>query len=249
MGDLGNQKIILIALLGGIVPALFWLWFWLKEDKDNPEPRGLLLLTFLIGMAMVIFVLPFQQLARTHITDDKLLTTVWASMEEIIKFLAVSLVAFRSAYADEPLDFPIYMITAALGFAALENTLFLIHPLSANDTTVGLLTGNLRFLGATLLHAVSSSMVGIAIGLSFYSNWFEKKLYLFVGIITAITLHSLFNFFIMKNDGQNFFSVFGFLWIVTIISILLFEKLRRMSEALNYINVEPIEVGAYTPHQ
>ncbi len=241
MAGIGNQKIIIVALFGGIFPALFWLWFWLKEDKEHPEPKGLIFLTFLIGMATVIFVLPFEQLARVHIDNNTLLTTSWAAMEEIIKYLAVSLVAFKSAYADEPLDFPIYMITAALGFAALENTLFLVHPLSVSDTTVSLLTGNLRFLGATLLHAVASSIIGISIGLSFYGTWLEKKLYLVGGILTAISLHSLFNFFIMKNDGANFFSVFGFLWIVTIITILMFEKLRRMSEALNRINVEPIE--------
>lgn len=241
MGDITDHKVILVALVGGVFPALFWLWFWLKEDKERPEPRGLIFLTFLLGMATVIFVLPFQQLARTHIENQVLLTTIWATMEEIIKYSAVALVAFKSAYVDEPIDFPIYMIAAALGFAALENTLFLIHPLSVNDTTVGLLTGNLRFLGATLLHAVSSAMVGISMGLAFYGTWFQKKVYLFGGILTAIALHALFNFFIMKNDGQNFFSVFGFLWIVTIISILLFEKLRRMSEALTHVNVEPIE--------
>ncbi|MBP6856371.1 MAG: PrsW family intramembrane metalloprotease [Candidatus Pacebacteria bacterium] len=241
MGDLVNHKVILVALVGGIFPALFWLWFWLKEDKERPEPRGLIFLTFLLGMATVIFVLPFQQLARTHLDNQMFLTLVWATMEEVIKYGAVALVAFKSAYVDEPIDYPIYMIAAALGFAALENTLFLIHPLSVNDTTVGLLTGNLRFLGATLLHAVASAMVGISMGLAFYGTWFQKKFYLFGGILTAIALHALFNFFIMKNDGQNFFSVFGFLWIVTIICILLFEKLRRMSEALTHVNVEPIE--------
>lgn len=241
MGSISQQNIIIIALFGGLVPALLWLWFWLKEDRDHPEPKGLLFLTFLIGMATVIFVLPFEQLARMHITNEVVLTTLWATMEEVIKYIAVALVAFKSAYIDEPLDYPIYMITAALGFAALENTLFLVHPLSLSDTTVSLLTGNLRFLGATLLHAVASSIIGIAMGLSFYGGWFEKKLYLFGGILTSIVLHSLFNFFIMKNDGENFFSVFGFLWIITIITILMFEKLRRMSESLNRINVEPIE--------
>ncbi len=234
-----DQKTIGIALLGGLLPALLWLWFWLREDKERPEPRGLILLTFLVGMSAVILVLPFEQLARLRITDSTTLTIMWAGAEELIKYFGVFLIAFRSVYADEPVDFPIYMITVALGFAALENTLFLIHPLSESNATVSLLTGNLRFLGATLLHAVSSAMVGIGIGLSFFSNWITKKMFLFGGLLTAILLHSLFNFFIIKNDGQNFFGVFGFLWVVTIISLLLFEKLRRMGDSIYGSSEEP----------
>ena len=32
-----DPKIWALALLEGIVPALFWLWFWLKENKEKPE--------------------------------------------------------------------------------------------------------------------------------------------------------------------------------------------------------------------
>jgi RsiW-degrading membrane proteinase PrsW (M82 family) len=229
---MSDGKIIGIALLGGLVPALFWLWFWLREDKEHPEPKTMILLAFLVGMATVIIVLPFEQLARTKVENQNLLTIMWAAAEEIIKYAGVYLVALKSAQIDEPTDYPVYFIATALGFAALENTLFLIHPLTMGNTTVSLLTGNLRFLGATLLHAVSSSMIGIFMGLSFYGNWFNKKMMLTFGLLTAVLLHSLFNFFIIKNDGESFFSVFGFLWIITIISMLLFEKLRRMSEAI-----------------
>lgn len=224
-----QHNVIIIAFLGGLVPSLLWMWFWLNEDKEHPEPKALLALTFLLGMAMVIFVLPFEQLARAKIKNAQTLTILWATAEELIKYFAVAMIALKTRYIDEPVDYAIYFIAAALGFAALENTLFLIQPLSLGEGTVGLLTGNLRFLGATLLHSVASAIVGISMGLAFYSNWFNKKIALFVGIFSAIVLHSLFNFFIIKNDGENFFSVFGFLWIVTIITMLLFEKLRRMS--------------------
>ena len=39
MNDL-NLTMSLFALIGGFVPALVWLWFWLKEDKQKPEPKG-----------------------------------------------------------------------------------------------------------------------------------------------------------------------------------------------------------------
>ena len=92
-----------------------------------------------------------------------------------------------------------------------------------------MLTGNLRFLGSTLLHAVSSGVIGIALGLSFKLEGFTKKIYILIGIIFAIALHSAFNFFIMNNNGSDFLKVFAFLWVATIINLLLFEKLRRIS--------------------
>ncbi len=225
-----SNNIILTAFVGGLVPALLWLFFWLREDKEHPEPRGLLFITFVAGMASVILVLPFEQLAQQKIGSSISLTILWAAAEEIIKLLIVVLIVFKTSQLDEPVDYPIYFITAALGFAALENTLFLLTPLGQNEVTVSLLTGNLRFLGATLLHAVCSSIIGISLGLAFFSTWINKKIALFTGLFTAVALHALFNFFIIKGDGQNFLAVFAFLWVITIITILLFEKLRRMGE-------------------
>ena len=79
-----------------------------------------------------------------------MLLLVWAAIEELVKFSAISLVALRSVYFDEPVDALIYMITVALGFAAIENSLFLLAPLLDGDLTGSLLTGNLRYMGATL---------------------------------------------------------------------------------------------------
>ena len=225
-----DPKILIIALIGGTVPALFWLWFWLEENKEKPEPKGLLTICFLLGMLSVIFVLPIQKFIQSNIDSHQLQIISWASAEEIIKYLAVMLVVYKTNYVDEPIDWPIYLITVALGFAALENTLFLIKPLALNQATVGLLTGQLRFLGSTLLHAVSSGIVGITLGLSFNMSRLIRGWYLFIGLILAISLHSAFNFFIMDNNGSNFLRVFAFLWVVTIIIMLLFEKIRRISK-------------------
>ena len=52
--------IILFALLGGVIPTLLWLWFWLREDRAHPEPLGLLFLTFLAGAFTVPVVLPIE---------------------------------------------------------------------------------------------------------------------------------------------------------------------------------------------
>lgn len=226
MADL-NFKIAAISLLGGLLPALLWLWFWLREDETKPEPKGLLILTFIIGMLSVFIVLPIERFFDTIITNQNILTIIWSAVEELIKYVAILFVALKSSSADEPVDFAMYMITGALGFAAMENALFLIDPVSVGDATVSLLTGNFRFLGAMLLHSVSSALIGIALGLSFYQGWFAKKIFLAFGILGAISLHSTFNFLIINSD-KGLFGVFSLLWGVTIIVLLLFEQLRQM---------------------
>lgn len=226
---INDPKTLGLALLGGLIPSLIWLWFWLKEDNKKNEPKGLLTIIFILGMLSVVCVLPVQKFIQNVIASNQWEIILWACSEEIVKYLAVIVIIYKSHYVDEPLDWPIYMITAALGFAALENTLFLIKPLSLGDTVVGLLTGQLRFLGSTLLHAVASASIGIALGLAFYVEQKYKKYYLIIGLIFATVLHSVFNFFIIKDAGNDFLRVLAFLWVITIIVMLLFEKLRRMS--------------------
>lgn len=224
-----NSKLLAIAILEGIIPALLWLWFWLKEDQENPEPKGVIAFCFFIGMILVIFTIPIQRFVQNLVDSENIQLILWAGIEELVKYLAVVLLLYKTKYLKRPINWAIYMITIALGFAAFENILFLAKPLLLQDATVGLLTGQLRFLGSTLLHAVSSGLIGIAIGLSFYLNKVQKKLYLLTGILFAVVLHSGFNFFIIKSNGSDLLKVFAFLWVATIINLLLFEKLRRIS--------------------
>ncbi|MBL7045200.1 MAG: PrsW family intramembrane metalloprotease [Parcubacteria group bacterium] len=222
-----SSQTILFALLGGILPALLWLWFWLKQDKKRPEPRGLILLAFVVGMIAVPVVLPFEKLADSYFTGT-IVIIIWSALEEIFKYTFAYFAVLRRKAMDEPVDAVIYMITVALGFAALENTLFLLNPLMEGNFMDTIINGNLRFLGATLLHTLSSAMIGVMIALSFYRTKALKKVYAFYGLILAILLHSLFNFFIMKGSGDKVLTVFVFVWIGIAILILLFEKIKRI---------------------
>ncbi len=225
-----NPKVFLLATLSGVLPAILWLWFWIhQEDSEKSEPRGLIFLSFLIGAITVLVAISLEKFSAGLIHNHSLQILTWASIEEILKLLAVCIVIFSTNEVERPIDYPMYFIAVALGFAALENVLFLIKPLSVEGTTiVGLITGNLRFLGSTLLHSIASGMIGSAIGLALWRSPFTKKIYLFMGLIAAISLHTVFNFFIIEGAGANFIQVFGFLWIVAIINILIFEKLKRM---------------------
>ena len=219
----------IFALVAGTLPSAAWLWYWIKEDDVTKPPMGLVALTFVTGMIMVIVVIPLEKYMGTIFTDPTTQIVVWATCEEILKYGAFMLIATASNYVEEPIDYPIYAMTAALGFAALENTLYLVKPVALSQTTVTLLTSNLRFLGSTLLHSVTTGFIGLMVGLAFFQDEFLRFCSLIIGFILAIGLHSVFNFFIMKNNGDNFLQVFAVLWVVSIISILVFEKVRRMS--------------------
>ena len=233
---LKDSKALLLAILSGAIPAIFWLWFWLKqEDNEKHEPRGLIAISFILGGLIVFIAIWLEKYSLNFIKDNNVQIIIWAIIEESLKFLGVAIIIFGNKNVDQPIDYPMYFIATALGFAALENVLYLLNPFSVSGTVVGMLTGNLRFLGSTLLHAISSAMIGSAMGLSFYLKQY-RIIYLFAGIVCAIVLHSVFNFFIMKGSGENFLSVFGFLWVVTIINILIFEKLKRMGIHVPVLN-------------
>ncbi|MEK7585846.1 MAG: PrsW family glutamic-type intramembrane protease [Patescibacteria group bacterium] len=228
-----DPKTLLFAILGGAVPAIFWLWFWLRqEDSEQTVPRGIIALAFLLGAIIVVVAIWLEKISLSYVSNSTMQVITWATIEELLKFLVISFILFRSDIIRKPIDYPMYFIAGALGFAALENVLYLMHPLSTGGTVVGLLTGNLRFLGSTLLHAIASSMIGSALGLSFFVKE-HRTMYLLCGISCAILLHSIFNFFIMRGSGENFLSVFGFLWVVVIINILIFEKLKRMGKYIS----------------
>jgi protease PrsW len=216
------------AALGGILPALLWLMFWLREDKRRPEPRGLLFVTFLGGMLAVLLVIPFEKFIAAHSTNPTTTVVLWSFVEELFKFGAAYLLALRSRYYDEPIDAVIYLITAALGFAALENVFFILGPLQGGDILGGLVTGNLRFVGATLLHTVTSGIIGVSIAFSFYRHRRIKKRYATLGFILAVLLHALFNFFIMQSTGNGLFGIFGVVWLGVVILIFVFERIKRL---------------------
>ncbi len=214
-----------IAFLGGIVPAIFWLWFWLREDKERPEPYTLIVLAFISGMLVVPLALPLQKLALELFQDFNLIL-VWVIIEETLKYAVALIVVLWHKAVDEPLDLVIYMIAIALGFAALENALFMFNPLVAGDYINSIVTGNFRFLGATLLHVLASGTVGAFLALTYYKRNLIKVVAGTLGLFAAILLHAVFNFFIMDASGETILGVFLFVWMGVIILFLVFEKIK-----------------------
>lgn len=229
------------AIIGGVGPALLWLWFWLREDSKHPEPRRVIALAFLTGMVAVAIVIPIEQWAAALIqahqiwimqtlkmTAETLTFLAWSAIEEVVKFALAALIVLRRRDDNEPIDPIIYMVVVALGFAAAENTLFLLSPLSGITLADTIITGDYRFVGATLLHVLASAVIGASMALSFYKSRAKKIRYVTAGVILSVALHGLFNFLIMNTAPENMVRTFSFVWAGLVALIAFLEFIKRI---------------------
>lgn len=239
---LNNSFIIFFySLLAGIIPAIFWLWFWMHEETKHKEPRKIILLTFLFGMLGVFVSFFFQKGFTVYFTSyieniesyinfintHTVINLIFVIIEEFIKFLCAYVVFFRTKLFKEPIDAFIYLMTAAIGFSAMENTLYLIKPLIEGQTVQLLIDSNIRFIGASILHVTSSGLLALAIGYSFCKKPFIREIYIWFGLILAVLLHWSFNFILLKYS-HSVIVVFSSVWIVAVFLILSLERIKRI---------------------
>lgn len=218
---------IVLASLLGIGPVFLWLLFWLRED-NHPEPKLAIFRSFVVGMFAVLAALVIEQSIYKLDLGSNSTIFAWALTEEVLKFFGAWLVALRFKHLiDEPVDVVIYMIAVALGFAALENTLFVFEQLRSSDLTTSLLTNGLRFLGASVLHVVCSAFIGISMAFSLRKPRLIRTIEIALGLFAAILLHHVFNFLIINSIQNHLFGVFGIVWCSAVGIILIIERLRR----------------------
>ncbi len=220
---------ILWATLGGIVPTFLWLWFWLSDD-NHQNPIGLLFLAYLAGMFSLFIILPMKAFVESFPFHPSEVIVIYAILEELIKFGMIALITFPSRYLTDPIDYTIYLITGALGFSGLENTLYLLQPIIDNNITAILSTGNIRFLGATVLHTVTAGVIGIMLGLAFRRGGLIKTIHMIFGLGLAVGLHSVFNYFILQETSRSTTLAVTGIWFVAVIVIIVFQRLKSLSE-------------------
>ncbi len=195
---------ILLAIVASVVPALAYgviLWWF---DRYEKEPTALLAAAFLWGAAPAIFLsLIFQLLLDIPIsefTDPTSAGLIGASVvapitEEIFKAGALALLLlFFHKEIDSAFDGIIYGCMAGLGFAAVENILYL----SAASVEAGLVDvaalSLLRVVIFGLNHPLFTGLTGWGIALARTSrNWAAKIGAPFVGLGLAMLAHATHN--------------------------------------------------------
>jgi len=218
-----------IYIFFGFLPSIIWLFFYLREEV-HPEPNALIIQVFVLGMlsAGVALGLEFLMLRGFELfkLGNAVAVIIGVSLiEEYVKYLVVKIRILRDPDFDVPVDAMLYMIIAALGFAAVENVLF-IGPFFQQSFSAGLSITILRFLGATLLHGLASGLIGFGIA----SAILHRKphgAYLKGAFAAAVALHAAYNYLILIV-GSGF--LVGLLLLgVGVVILEAFKILRRES--------------------
>ncbi len=229
---------VVILVILGLLPSLLWLFYYLKQDL-HPEPKGLIAKTFMMGIlfAPVVALLQwlFVYLASavygvTYKPDASFF--LWAAaVEEVVKLMAVRIAIMKNSEFDEPTDAMIYMVTAALGFAAIENILVLFNVIpNGYGYSMGVLA--LRFIGATFLHALAAAITGYFLAISWFFKRHALKLIL-VGLTLATSVHFLFNMLLQifqNNFTALLYSTALLLSVAYIVARLFIKTRKRDSE-------------------
>ncbi|MFH1462407.1 MAG: PrsW family intramembrane metalloprotease [bacterium] len=226
----------LLYIIFGIIPSFVWLLFYLRKDS-HPESKKMILKIFLFGMvaalpAILLEIGIIETIRETSFSPFLIsILSIFvgvALVEEFLKYLVVRGKALHSSELDEPLDVALYMIIAALGFAASENILILLSlgPAFLLGETFSI--SLLRFLGATFLHALCSGLLGFFLAMSFCEIKHRGKL-LILGLTTAALLHGLYNFAIIKIEGSLSFLI----PVLVLLSLAIFltygfKKLKKL---------------------
>lgn len=239
---LNNSFVIFFySLIGGLLPALFWLWFWLHENDKQKEPMRIIFFVFLLGMLGVFVSFFLQKMLALYfdlrigdvgdyirsINNNNVVNLIFVIIEEFIKFLCAYMIFFKTKLFKEPIDAFVYLMTAALGFVAMENSLYLIKPLIEGQTIDIIITSNIRFVGANLLHVASSGILALFIGYSFCKKPFIREIFIWFGLLFAVLLHWIFNL-ILINKSHSIIFIFISVWVVIIFLIIALEKIKKI---------------------
>ncbi len=215
----------LTLLAIALAPGLFWVWYFYKKDKYEPEPKKLIIITFILGMISTIPAGILNSLLMPFSIDEAGILLLFLGaffvigpVEEISKYLAMRVYALKSKEFNEPIDAMLYSVVAALGFATFENFLY-ISQYGASLILMRAITGCLG-------HAGFSGIVGYYVGKAKFSSPKNNSL-VYKGLAIAAFSHGLFDFVLFTQTILAFL----FLPILIILVYFLTKRLGEMSKA------------------
>ncbi len=225
-----------LAIAPGIAICLF-IYF---KDKYNREPLGLLILSFFLGVLSIIPAIIIQ-LALTK--PVKLLMgpgifytaffsyLIVALSEEGSKFLALRFSAYRRKAFDDPFDGIVYAVVVSMGFATLENIMYV--------TDHGIGTGILRMFLSVPAHATFGVLMGYHVGLAKF-DLANKRRHMLLAIFWPVLFHGTFDFFLFVGNTWMHFAGAVISFIVAVkLSLKLIRRKQDMSQ--NYfVNIDTI---------
>jgi RsiW-degrading membrane proteinase PrsW (M82 family) len=221
------------ALLASLAPVFIILFYIYFRDKYDKEPLGLLIKALLMGVVIVfpvIFAERFMmnlmpQLGRLGAAAYHAFF-VAGLMEELFKFLALYILVWRSPSFNEQFDGIVYAVFVSLGFAGVENVLYVMDG--------GMQTAFTRALTAVPAHAIFGIAMGYYLGIA-HSYEELRASYLRRALLVPILLHGIYDFILMVEIDWLL------LLFIPYVMWLYFMGLRKMKQLSDASVFKPLE--------
>jgi RsiW-degrading membrane proteinase PrsW (M82 family) len=187
-----------VSIAPGIAISLYFFF----KDEYNREPRKHVIISFFLGMLSALMAGVIESTAL-FITGDNgsesiLFTALKAFLivgftEEWCKYVMVRKYAFPKPEFDEPFDGIVYAVMVSMGFATLENIMYVMEH--------GLTTGIARMFLSVPAHASFAVLMGYYLGMARFKQ-IEKRSYLLRGVLAATFFHGCFDFFLFLQENK-----------------------------------------------
>lgn len=223
-----------LLLTLAIMPTVLIMLFILKFDKYQKEPASLLVKLFLLGMLSVIPAI-VGEYGFEFISEELFgwipsgIFTVLdaffciALVEEFVKFAAVKLFGYKHSAYDEVYDGMIYCVTVSLGFATVENVIYVMQ--------YGLATAVVRAVTSVPAHAMFALSMGYFMSLSKFLNT-KKKLYRVLTLVSPVLLHGMYDSILLLNFDYALLMFVPFVVVMYVKSVKLIKEISAIPPVL-----------------
>ena len=216
-----------------LAPVLIILFYVYFRDKYEKEPIGLLIKALVAG-AIITIPVYFIEVGLSAFGEARLDPNshiIWSAFvvasgtEEIFKFLALYILIWAKRDFNERFDGIVYAVFVSLGFAGIENLLYVIQG--------GVEVGWLRAITAVPAHAFFGITMGYYFGLARFANDGMKGAYMARAIAWPIILHGFYDYCLMSEIPillLAFIPFIIYLWIQG------FKKMKELSDNSRFRN-------------
>ncbi len=186
-------------IISAIAPVFLVIIYIYIKDKFEKESKKLLFINFLLGaivsilistLLYLIYELLLPKAAEFRIFDQFIKAFfVVALIEEFSKYVIVRYYAQPKKDFNEPFDGIIYAVMVSMGFAAVENILYVFRG--------GYEVALLRAITAIPAHATFAILMGYFMGIAKFSK--HRRKWNLIGLSLAILFHGTYDFFLFIN--------------------------------------------------
>lgn len=222
-----------ILLASALLPVFLLMLYIRKKDKIESEPTDFVVSIAVLGAVTVISAMILEKIGEfvlgIFLPETSILYTflfyflVVAGAEELGKYVVLKLRTWNSPEFNYTYDAVVYAVAASLGFAAVENVLYVIF-------NGGISTAILRALTAVPGHCIFGVFMGFHYGLAkrAASRGDNKTAdrELFLSFLIPLILHGFYDFS-LSVSGWIWTLIFFVFYIAVLIAAFL--KVRKLS--------------------